>query len=200
MNGIASFLGTEHPSYGCEQAWFLFSVRDARRVARLLLVEAKNPWAVQALERVAGQDGMVSGNCELLTVHRQCPSIGIRSGLVSEVDYVDFVTDIVDPGLIAGDQWAAAAFQRSLSPEDRDRALRKMGRPAPAPAPAGAQVIPFRQAPATPDNYQDVLAALTDLGYRKAQAKRAVDALGPRVNAMPLEDAIKAALQGCAGM
>lgn len=200
MNGIASFLGTEHPSYGCEQAWFLFSVRDAGRVARLLLVEAKNPWAVQAIERIAGPDGMVSGNCELLTVHRQCPSIGIRSDLVSEVDYVDFMVDVVDPGMIAGDQWAAAAFQRSLSPEDRERALRKMDRAAPAKASAlMAAVIPIRRA-AGPDNYQDVLAALTDLGYKRPQAKRAVDALGPRVNAMPLEDAVKAALQGCAGV
>jgi len=199
-----SVLGTDHPSHGCEQAWFLFSVRDGGRVSRLLLVEARNAWAVQALERVAGADGAVSGNCDLLTVHRQCPSIGIRSDLVREVEYVDFMVDMVDPGRIAGDQWAAAAFQRSLTAEDRSRAIEKMGRTAPgAPArtpaaPSASNVVPIRRFnPEDSRNYQDVLAALSDLGYRRAQAKKAADTIGPRIDSMDLGDAVKAALQSC---
>lgn len=195
-----SILSREHPSYGCEQAWFLFSIRDAGRVSRLLLVEARSSQAVQAIERVAASDGRVSDNCELLTVHRQCPTIGIRSDLVSEADYVDFMIDVVDPGRIAGDQWAAAAFQGSLTPEDRSRAIGKMGRPAAAES-APAEVVPMRPSvrfdPDRSGNYQDALAALTDLGYKRAQAKRALDSLGPRVDQLPLEEAIKAALQSC---
>lgn len=181
----------------------MFSVRDAGNVARLLLVEARNEWAVQAIERIVAADGTASRNCELLTVHRQCPSIGIRSDFVSEVEYVDFMVDVVDPGRIAGDQWTAAAFQQSLTPEDRSKALNKMSRPVPArPAPTCSNVVPMRRPPAfnpeTSDNYQDVMAALTDLGYKRPQAKRALDALGPRVDEVPLADAIKEALQGCA--
>ena len=204
---VTSVLSTEHPSYGCEQAWFLFSVKDAGRVARLLLVEARNEWAVQAVERIVAADGTVSQNCELLTVHRQCPSIGIRSDLVSEVDYVDFMVDVVDPGRIAGDQWTAAAFQQSLTPEDRSKAIEKMSRPAfpSAAVPARGNVIPMRRpqprpfSPESSDNYQNALAALTDLGYKRPQAKRAVDALGSRVDDIPLVEAIKESLQGCAG-
>lgn len=203
--GPTKLLRANHPSYGCDQAWFLFAMTVGGRIARLLLVEAKNAEAVQTIERIVGADGRASAGCELLTVHRQCPSIGIRSGSVSEVDYVDFMIDVVDPARITSDPMTAKAFQDSLTPESRDRAIRKMdATPRPAlPAPATrevAQVIPIRRPkfdPAESRNYQDVLAALTDLGYKKPQAKKAVDVLGRRVDEMGLEEAIKAALQGC---
>lgn len=206
--GQTKLLRADHPSYGCEQAWFLFAMTVGGRIARLLLVEAKNAEAVQTVERIVGSDGHVSASCELLTVHRQCPSIGIRSGSVSETDYVDFMVDVVDPARITSDPLTAKSFQDSLSPEERDRALRKMDAvpvrpalPAPPSQPAMAKVIPIRRFdPAESRNYQDVMAALTDLGYKKPQAKKAVDALGRRVDEMGLEEAIKAALQGCRTM
>ena len=208
-------LRVNHPSYDCEQAWFLFAMTVGGQISRLLLVEAKNVQAVQTIERIVGYDGHVSTGCELLTVHRQCPSIGIRSDLVSETDYVDFMIDVVDPARIISDPLTAKAFQDSLTLEDREQALQKMDEsslpikedppdPAPAPAPAPAlapapemaKVIPIRGFdPAESRSYQDVMAALTDLGYKKAQAKKAVDALGSRVDEMGLEDAIKVALQ-----
>lgn len=194
-------LQTNHPSYGCEQAWFMFAVSTGARPVRLLLVEAKNSPAVQAIERIVARDGRASPSCELLTVHRQCPSIGIRSGMVSEVDYVDFMLDVVEPSRIVSDALTAGAFQESLGPEGRARALRKMEEmadPEPEEGPV-ARVIPMRPRfdPATSGTYQDVLAALTDLGYKKPQAKKAVDALGPAVDGMELSEAVKAALQRC---
>lgn len=197
-------LRASHPSHGCEQAWFLFAMTVGGRIARLLLVEARSTDAVQTLERIVGPDGRASANCELLTVHRQCPSIGIRSDSVSETDYVDFMIDVVDPARITSDPLTAKAFQDSLTPEDRGRAIQKMSaapvRQAPPALPeAGmAKVIPLRRFdPAESRNYHDVMAALTDLGYKKPQAKKAVDALGRRVDEMSLEEAIKTALQGC---
>jgi len=202
--GQTELLRADHPSYGLNQAWFLFAMTVGGRITRLLLVEARNPQAVQTVERIVGVDGKASAGCELMTVHRQCPSIGIRSGSVSEVEYVDFMVDVVDPARITSDPLTAKAFQDSLSPEERERALRKMSAPAPAAVtrvvPGMAKVIPIRQPkfdPAESRNYQDALAALMDLGYKKPQAKKAVDALGRRVDEMDLEDAIKAALQGC---
>lgn len=195
----ASILSNEHPSYGCEQAWFLFSVQSDGRISKLLLIEAKNIWAVQTLERLA-VDGLVSQNCQLLAVHRRCSDVGIRSDLVDEIDYVDFILDVVDPRRITGDQWAAASFQQSLTPSDRAKALNKMQAPVAPRAAVVDNVVPIRPQvfdPENSENYQDVLAALTDLGYKRPQAKRAVDALGSRVDEMSLANAVKAALQGC---
>lgn len=197
----ASILSNEHPSYGCEQAWFLFSIQNGDKVSKLLLVEAKNVWAVQTLERLA-VDSFVSRNCQLLMVHRRCSDVGIRSDLVDEIDYVDFILDIVEPRRITGDQWAAASFQQSLTPADKAKALSKMRvEAAPTMAVAvAANVIPIRPQVFNPENsrnYQDALAALTDLGYKRPQAKRAIDALGSQVDEMNLANAVKAALQGC---
>ncbi len=180
MTSRASTIGPGHPSFGCDQAWFLFSKKDrAGRMVKLILVEAKNAWAVQTMERVVSVDGMASPDCELMTVHRQCPSIGIRSDLVEEVEYSDFFSDHVDLSRVLTDSVTSHALQSSFTDADRLRL---------APAPA----TPFR---GPSDVSEDVMAALTDLGYKRPQAKRIVDGLGDSIRDMTLEDALTSALR-----
>ncbi|KKK48434.1 hypothetical protein LCGC14_3145180, partial [marine sediment metagenome] len=46
-------------------------------------------------------------------------------------------------------------------------------------------------------DYQNALAALTDLGYKQGQARRALDGLGPEAGKAGLENLVKLALQQC---
>jgi hypothetical protein len=182
----ASVIGKSHPSFGCGQAWFLFAKTDsAGRMGKLLLVEAKNAWAVQTLERIAA-DGRVAPDCELLSVHRQCPSIGIRSDRMEEVEYSDFVSDHVELSRVLSDTLSAHSFQSSLTDGDRARLL--TDRPAPALSAAPAAL------PSASDVSDDVMAALIDLGFKKPQAKRIIDSI-PAISGMSVEDALHAALQ-----
>lgn len=184
----ASVIGKNHPSFGCDQAWFLFAKTDsAGRMGKLLLVEAKNAWSVQTLERIAAADGRVAPDCELLSVHRQCPSIGIRSDRMEEVEYSDFVSDHVELSRVLSDTLSAHSFQSSLTDGDRARLL--SDRPAAARSSVPAAL------PAASDVSEDVLAALVDLGFKKPQAKRIVDSLSPAISGMSVEDALHAALQ-----
>jgi holliday junction DNA helicase RuvA len=66
----------------------------------------------------------------------------------------------------------------------------------------GAAVLaagtPARREPATPDGVLgEAISALVNLGYKRAEAERAVERVG-RTGA-PLEDVVRAALQGLAG-
>jgi hypothetical protein len=199
-NTEASLIGRDHPSFGVGHAWFMFSVTDRRTggITRILLVEARNAWAVQAVERIA-YDGKASPNCDLLAVHREC-DIGVRSDLVEVVRYVDFMLDVVHPDRLLRDALVTTAFQRSLTPEDARYARRKMAAQpipsvrtsvAPAPAPAVPAFGPDSAA------YQDAVAVLTDLGYKQGQARKALDGVGPDAADMPLEELVKSALQLC---
>lgn len=200
----ADLIGRDHPSYGVDHAWFLFSVTDvaAGRISRLIYVEGKGPWAVQTIERIA-YDGRVSPNCELLTVIREC-EIGIRSDMVEVVSYVDFMLDVVHPDRLLRDALVTTAFRSSLSQEQIDYASKKLerGRQAILRDADGmtdhVRPLPLRSTrpfDADSDTYQDALAALTDLGYKRAQACKALDALGPEARSMPLEKVLKTVLQ-----
>jgi hypothetical protein len=194
----ANLIGRNHPSFGIGHAWFLFSVTDlkANRISRLLLIEARNAWAVQTIERIA-HDGKASPNCNLLTVHREC-DIGIRSDMVEEIQYVDFMLDIVHPDRLLRDALITTGFQRSLTSEEVAYAKQKMGNPSCVPTvlalPEPKTVLEF--GPESP-NYQNVLAALTDLGYKQGQARKVLSEFGPEAADMELEDLVKLALQQC---
>jgi len=122
-----SILQPSHPSYGCTQAWFVFGVLNpAGDITRVLIVEAKNIWAVQTLERVSNKDNRVNDHCELMTVGRQCASLGTRSDRAVEVSYVDFLIDIVEPHRLVEDHYIATTFDRSLTDADRAYAAKKL--------------------------------------------------------------------------
>jgi hypothetical protein len=182
----------DHPSYGFDQAWFLFAM-VSDKIERVILVEAKNAWAVQTIERIA-VDGMVSSNCQLLAVHRHCPSIGLRSDLIGEISYVDFLIDIIDPNRINADSLTSTAVQNSLSSEERSYAIQKMNAMQNTRC-SDDPKHPISGSVSEHANYQDLMAALTGLGFKKNQAKRVLDEMGVRIAYMKMEDSIKEALQ-----
>lgn len=171
---MSEYLKPEHPSYGCEQAWFLLAVRNHRGpgMCRLLLVEAKSAAAVAFVERVA-DDGRVSETASVMAVFRSCAHVGIRSELTEEVGFADFANDIVDRARVDRDPLAVRAYREATS-----------GNPSAAP-PA---------APRAGRNYEEIMPILKSLGFGdRAQAVLAkID-----VESMPVRDALQAAIDAC---
>ncbi|HED06323.1 MAG TPA: hypothetical protein ENI61_06540 [Ignavibacteria bacterium] len=202
-------LNEKHPSYGCKQAIFLFSICDEEStVKRLILVEAANEMAVQTIEIVTNKDGLVNEFCELISVYRNCDNVGIRSNFISVVEYTDFIIDIIDPKRLALDEEVSKAVILSLTCDDHDKIIKKLGLDIEEfnkneyLEPDSDSVIECAQEsekfnPNESSNYNSVLSMLVNLGYKKNQAKKAVDALGSNIDQMTLSDAAKSALQGC---
>jgi len=212
-----------HPSFGHQQAWFLFALTAADGgMVRLLSVQARNPWAIQTIETMAAGDGKVSSNCELLSVFYEKGSV--RSCRVQEVKYVDFMLDIVDPGYLMQNTVVTTSFEQSLSKEEKRYANMKldammklerakprlipMGPPPPKyPLPPEMEDVPQLMAPVVIDTtaevfdpetsvvYQQAMSALTDLGFKKPQVKKVLNDMGHRVDNETIENVIKRALR-----
>jgi len=191
---MSKYLTPQHPSYRCDQAWFLYAVTSPRHpgFGRLLLVEAKSHAAVAFLERVSSE-GRVSETCVLMTVHRQCPSIGIRSDMAEEVPFADFANHMVDRQLVERDKLAVQAYREAVAapPRALPQAPAAPRPPARKPSPAPAKAAPSSL-------YQDALDALTgpDLGFKRARAESALASLGDLAG-MSLPEVIAAALRAC---
>lgn len=170
----SKYLKPGHPSHDCDQAWFMFAMKNHRGpgFCRVILVEAKNHAAVAFIERIVSDDVRASATCELLTVHRQCPTIGIRSDMADEVSFDDFACDIVDREKVDRDPLALRAYQEAVS--------------AAPSSPAAPQ--------AKGEVYALALAALADLGFKKPQAESMMAKAGP-TEGRALEDVVRAALR-----
>lgn len=216
----ANLIGPNHPSFGNQQAWFLFALSNEQgAMVRLLLVEARNAWAVQTLERVAADGGQVGPNCELISVSRHA-SMDFRSRKVTEVKYVDFMLDIVEHGRLMQDTLVTTSFEQSLSDAEKQYANAKLNammklemarpqltavKPPPPQYPLPPEMEEFGAAPVVIDvpvevfdaessvTYQQAMAALTDLGFKKPQVKKVLDDMGSRVADRTIEELIKEA-------
>lgn len=191
----ADMIGQHHPSFGCVQAWFTVAVSrpNGPGMTKILLVEAKNAWAVQTVERIAVDGGRVSKTCQVLSVHRNCSDVGIRSDLVEEISYVDFMIDIVDPGLLLEDPMTASGFRNSLSEEERIHASMKLAS-TPVREFIPVHAVPRHQSapPVVPSPMPVVLdseparerlmSGLTGLGFKPAMVRKFVDGLGERIH------------------
>lgn len=190
----------------CEQTWFVFAVINGDDIARVLLVEAPNADAIRTLEGITKEDGKANPGCELLAIHKG--NVTPRSSRrLTEISYVDFIIDIVEPSRLVCNQRVATAFQKSFSEEDRKYALMKMEAieafPEPEETPAApmlerpkAPPLPAReQAPMTPSNIHNVAAMLADLGFKKPQVKEVLASMGTKIDSMSLEDAVREALK-----
>jgi hypothetical protein len=204
-----SILREDHPSYGCNQAWFIFGVVNPNDgITRVLIVEAKNTWAVQTLECITNADNKVNKYCELMTVGRNCSSIGTRSNRAVEMSYVDFILDIVEPSRLTKDYYISTTFARSFTDEDRAYALAKEARmrhhvvlaeeetevselPQPSPQMPRTYVeqTPIVQ---TSTVRHKAVAALLDLGFKKQQVSKVMDEI---IISRSVEDTVKSALQ-----
>lgn len=162
-------LKPEHPSYACDQAWFLFGMGKPGATVRLFLVEASDRSRVHLLERVS-EGGSVSPTCVLMAVFRSCPDVGIRSEAVEEISIEDFMDSLV-------------------APERR----------VPVPAPEPSKSDPGSKKPKRSGSVRtEAMAALVGLGFKKDQAANMISVLGPRVEGMELEELVKAALRASA--
>jgi hypothetical protein len=173
---MSKYLKPDHPSFGCEQAWFLYAVKNYRGpgFCRLILVEARNHAAVAFLERVA-DDGRVSDTVSVMTVHRQCPLIGIRSDSVEEIEFSVFANDIVDRARVDRDPLAVQAY-------------REAGRPALA-------VLQPSTARGQGENYKEILSVLKNVGFED-RASAVLAGMGD-VESRPLGEALQTAIELC---
>jgi hypothetical protein len=191
---MSKYLKSEHPSYKTDQAWFLFAVLNPKGsgFGRLLLVEALNHAAVSFIERVVSDDGKASSTCELMSVHRQCPSVAIRSDKIEEVLFRDFALDMVDRAKIDRDPLAVEAFKEAVGE------TRKTPVPPAAPStrkPLNPVVKPIPVPQKDMVKYENVMAALVNLGYKKAQAAAMLKPLEDSLSSMTLEQAIRESLK-----
>lgn len=216
---MESVLSNDHPSYGCEHAWFLFSEQRRGIVNRLILVEARTTYAVQTIERIVADDNMVNSFCELQTVIRNPDGIGIRSEFIELMDYGMFIAEVVDPAKIVNDRLTAAALQQSLLPDEYHPVLDRVaarvqesvgkvnlrrgregqGKAKETEEKQGPQYVQdprFNEInEMNSQNHDNAVAALVSMGFNRLQANSLVDSIGPQIHTMSLNDVVKQALK-----
>lgn len=176
-----NLLDPRHPSFSTERATFMFALTGRDGAPRkFLLVEANNRWAVQTMEWVLGDGQSASATCRCMAIFRDLQSLGTRDDMMEEVQYADFMLDMVDPDRLAQ---VEDAFNWSLSDEEREYVNCKLAAadeaPAPAPAPAVSGVLPA--ASASSDDEEKLVSALTKLGFSKKPVLRFVDSVRSRI-------------------
>ncbi len=199
-------LTQSHPSFATKSAWFQFAILSSdKAVRKLLLVEAKNSAAVACIESILLVDGKVSEFCFIVSVFRDCPDIGMRSPLVDEVPYVDFMLDVVDNSRVLSDSTIALFFQRSLSNEEKAYASEKLSieaeekmpesRKSPKPKASGKKSV-------TPESFTDrestLESALVGLGFHKGNVAKWMQSQGEALNQGSIQDQIRNALAALA--
>jgi hypothetical protein len=197
-----SLLAAAHPSFGASQATFMFAISaPGGGIRRVLLVAAKNALAVQFVERLVAADNRVSDNCFLLTVHRETTPIGMRSDLVEEVPYAQFVTDIVDPERVVADPSAEVAMCMSLSEEEKamvEMAIMSRRHLQSSRTDSRAMSLPPAEAaadrPGASHDRSRLQEALSSLGLKRDQVSTLSRELDGRIGREPVEDLVKAAL------
>ena len=109
--------GPEHPSFNLEQAWYTFGVfTEDGSIQALMVVETENNNAVHMIESLVQQNGSVSNTCGLVAVSTHPPQI--RSTIVREIGFVDFIIDMVDADRWLGSPFLISLFRQSLSDVD----------------------------------------------------------------------------------
>lgn len=203
MSQPANFIGESHPSFGHKQMWFMFSMTVRGSITKVFLVNAQNPWAIQCIERVLGTDQKASPTCNCLAVFRDC-NIGVRSDMVEELGFQEFMEVIVDKDRFLSDSLTIHAFQKAISyrevPESTKRALPPPRRHRDAPTP----VVVSKNEPEAKKTQPSarraqVLGILTGLGYKAAQVEPVLGSLDVNFDDEDINKVVHMALQGLAG-
>jgi hypothetical protein len=197
MSHPANFIGSDHPSFGARQQWFLFATKVKGATQRLLLVDAKNPWAIQCMERMLGNDQRVSPTCECVLVFRDC-NIGLRGDMAEEISFEEFVTVMVDPNRWLNDTCTVEAFEQAMRAEQMPvraapKALPPARRatPALAPTPVSRPRTTAKTPRVTPPsipaqapmenepnpNHAKLVGVLAGMGFKQAQIEPALKKL-----------------------
>jgi hypothetical protein len=184
-----NYLQADHPSYSTEQAYFLFEVSDG-----LFVVEAKNRYAVQAIELMVGDDNTVAPGVKIMAVFRGC-DVGIRQG-ITDISYAVFIAKVANKDLIASSPALKECIAVSLSPEDRlelaDIAQYIRENPEAQEEASEAEEEASEMGIGAPSNAAvNLESALAGLGYSKANIKRFVASLGSRVSREPINTLLR---------
>ena len=192
-------INQDHPAFGTGQALYQFAFSNKDGIGRLIIVEAKNPWAIFVLEKLIAKNNRVSDKCFVMAIFRECPKVGLKSDLIDEVSYIDFMIDVVDSDLLLSDPVITTAFQNSLSQEEAFYANEKLKFFEDTSEDVSDT---FQSEPSTPvqnidsnPNAKKLVFALTNLGYNKSIVQRRVQELGRRVEMEPIQDLIRESLR-----
>jgi len=186
---MKNILDKSHPSYYAKRATFLFAIGN-----KILLVEAKNQHAVATLERVLiNHDQTVSKTCRVLCVFRNCDDSGIRDENVDEVLYIEFMTDIVDSNYILSDDITSACFGQSVTLEERELLVsREKAFELNSTDSVVQAAIPVQE---TQENRDNLLSALSGMGFKKKAVEKFINSLGSRVNEEPITSLLRDGLR-----
>jgi len=188
---INQILYEGHPSSNTNRAVYMFALASGDQVSRFLLVEAENRWAVLALERILLQGGQVSDNCRVMAIFRDTLSLGVRDALVTEIPYVDFMTDIVDLGRIVEDPIAKYCFGQSLSSDQKQYVARKFESSDAVQEPVETETAIVVRSSSDPEQPAKIANALCGLGFKKSEVRKFVQSLGSRVTQEPINALIR---------
>ena len=121
-------VGPKHPMFGAKKAWYLFTWYGvAASPGKSFIVEVSGQSAIQFVETVLSDDGAVNTNCAV-TASGTGSAIR-RSESIDEMEYIDFVNEVVDPRRWIHCVHRAGLLHRSITPMDRFRmALRLEGK------------------------------------------------------------------------
>ncbi len=190
----------EHPSIDTDQAYFIFAMcTKEKNIRRLLVVEAENHARVAVIERIiALSGGKPSHFCENVAVFRTSDIVGLRSSLVDECSYIDFVIDICSPEHLHGEHMLISEFMDTLSIEERRLLAEKLSHKSNVPA----VVEETKKAPeakktseeakkASDDDFDKLIEYVAHTGYTKKQIQKCIDENRKKLSGLRLEDQFK---------
>jgi hypothetical protein len=181
---MKNFLDSNHPSVNTKTAAFLVSLPDG-----LAVVEAENPYAVQALELIAGDDQSFGPGLTLAAVFRDCGVIGLREGSILGMEYVDFLLRVVNPERMAH-PFIQECIASSLS--EKDKAYIAFALPDVSDDSDDEDRAEPEPETENKENVKEKLSAgLVGLGFHKARVTNHIAALGNAVYTTPLNDLMR---------
>lgn len=186
-----SILNNNHPSFGCVKACFVFRSESGK----LFVLELRNQPSIEVMERIHGMHSHHL-SAELMFVVRDHENVGVRSrNNIEEIDIVSFLVRFVNP-IVFNDELCFSSLRSALTDrqikalatllERQEKAKETQEEAITAPTPYAA--------PVQTGSVSDAKAALSDLGFKKDQVNRMMDALGHNIYGMTTEDIIKKAL------
>jgi hypothetical protein len=200
-----TYLPADHPSINTQQAYFLFSVDDG-----LFIVEAKNQFAVQAIELLVGisEDYTAAPGVRMMAIFRDCGVVGIRQEDIINLEYVDFLVKVADHKLIATIPNLKECIAASLNPAERleiARITKNIQEKSKTEEEASEdeeeasedEVMSSsnRNHKASNINTDSLISIFTNLGFSKSAVKKYVTSLGSRVSQEPIEVLLRTGIQ-----
>lgn len=173
-----SYLHSNHPSANTQQAAFLFSVDGG-----MFYVLAINPFAVQAIELLCGDDHSPAPGIGLLAIFRDPGTIGIRNpNQMVELSYPKFLTQVADKRRIQFTPGLQQCIADSLTEEDREQ--------------ISIDIQATEEASQAPNDCSEQLKALLgELGYKSSQIEDFLKSVGARTASEPVEILLREAIR-----